>query len=123
MQIQMPSYPSVMRTNENNVREAIDIIPEFDPTSSSLPSPQYIRRVELLKCTYQWSDKTTIFGVLTNLVMAFLRDFRSEFDIADIHLEAAAMRWESNDSFENYFYKMLSIFAEVNSRKPVRLSI
>uniref|UniRef100_A0A1I8NZF4 SAP domain-containing protein n=1 Tax=Stomoxys calcitrans TaxID=35570 RepID=A0A1I8NZF4_STOCA len=113
-----------------NVRDVASLLPEFDPlNNNSLNSIQFVRRVEMLKSAYRWSDNTILFVVQQKLLGSaklwidtqeifvtweqfrnkFLQDFPCDENPASVHIKLSKSYRYANESPQEYFYRMVAI--------------
>lgn len=114
----------------NNVKDIMSILPSFDPADKSITSNKFIQRVEQLRQSYGWEDKILLFAVQTKLqgvaklwidsaavvytswgqfVNAFLTEFPTIINVAEIHMKLMNMRRSFEESPETFYYKVLSV--------------
>ncbi|XP_073820590.1 uncharacterized protein [Musca autumnalis] len=114
-----------------NVKEVIQLLPEFNPSSEESINPsQFVRRVELLKTAYNWDDASVIFAVQQKMagpakywvdsvqevfltwpqfVNKFLSDFPQNEVAADVHIRMAQTKRQLNETPQEYYYRMYAI--------------
>lgn len=113
-----------------SVRDMASLLPEFNPTiDTSLNSEQFIKRIEMLKDAYKWSDNTLLFVVQQKLFgsaklwidsqeifvswqrfkLKFLQDFPCDDNVANVHIKLANLHRSANETPQEYFYKMMAI--------------
>ncbi|XP_036339767.1 uncharacterized protein K02A2.6-like [Rhagoletis pomonella] len=117
-----------------NVRDIVELLPYFDPSSDrSLSSKQFVKRVENLKSIYGWRESTLLFAVQQKMrgsakywvdslqdvfiswpqfVNKFLLDFPCIENEADVHIKMAQTKRQSNESAQEFYYRMLALGAK-----------
>lgn len=129
--VMQPSQRYVQHNPFGNVKEIIQLLPEFNPSSEESINPsQFVRRVELLKTAYNWDDASVIFAVQQKMagpakywvdslqevflswpqfVNKFLLDFPQNVNAADVHIRMAQTKRQFDETPQEYYYRMYAI--------------